>query len=126
MKTRRRIITISAIVLVLIVMIGLLAPKLVCQSEPADGNACASQVSPQGSYRVDICKPAPPYFSLSQEMPRCVRFFDQRTQKILGKSDIVDMAGRGEVFWPTAERRSILVGGGDNAPEIRVEKLDGQ
>lgn len=84
------------------------------------------QVSPKSSYRVDICKPSLPYVTLSKEMPRFVRFYDQRLQQIIGESDIIDMAGRGEVFWPQTGRLTIIVGGGDDAPEVAVKKLDGE
>ena len=59
-------------------------------------------------------------------MPRFVRFYDLQTHQIIGESDILDMSGRGEVFWPLAERLTIIVGGGDNSPEVKVQHLDGE
>jgi hypothetical protein len=59
-------------------------------------------------------------------MPRFVRFYDLRTQQMLGESDIVEMAGRGQVYWPNESRMSILVGGGDDSPEMPVKTPDGQ
>jgi hypothetical protein len=59
-------------------------------------------------------------------MPRFVRFYDLRTQQMLGESDIVEMAGRGQVYWPDKSRMSILVGGGDDSPEMPVKEPDGK
>ncbi len=101
------------------------APKGISRISSAESNHCVVQISPKASYRVDICRPALPYISFTKEMPRFVRFYDQRTQQIIGESNIIDMAGRGEVFWPNEGRLTILVGGGDDAPEIKVKDLDG-
>lgn len=117
---------------ILIVAIGALfaayalwAPKGISRMSSAESDRCVVQISPKGSYRVDICRPALPYVSFTKEMPRFVRFYDQRTQQIIGESNIIDMAGRGEVFWPNEGRLTIMVGGGDDAPEIKVKDLDG-
>jgi hypothetical protein len=100
------------------------APKGISKLS-AQSNSCQTLLSPKGSYRVDICSPALPYFSLTKEMPRFVRYYNQRTQEVLGESAIVDLVGRGEVFWPIETRLSIMVGGGDGELELKVSKADG-
>ena len=122
---RRRAVYVAAAVGVLAAY-GVWAPKGMSRWRAAENNGCVVQISPRGSYRVDICRPAFPFVSLNNSMPRFVRFYNQRSQKILGESEILDMSGRGEIFWPQASRLSILVGGGDGAPEIAVTTLDGE
>jgi hypothetical protein len=100
------------------------APKGISKLS-AQSNDCQTQLSPKGNYRVDICRPALPYFSFTKEMPRFVRYYNQRTQEVLGESAIVDLAGRGEIFWPIESRLSIMVGGGDGGLELKVSKADG-
>ncbi len=99
MKNRRRLIY-TSILFVLVAAYALWAPKGISQLNVAPNNGCVVEISPKGTYRVEICRPALPYFSFSKEMPRFVRFYDQRSQEILGESDILEMSGRGEVFWP--------------------------
>ena len=116
----------AALGLALLVSVALWVPKGLSRWLPPETNGCITQVSPKGSYRVDICRPVFPYISLNKSMPRFVRFYDLRAQKLIGESDILDMSGRGEIFWPLDGRLSILVGGGDGAPEVSVPTLDGQ
>lgn len=102
------------------------APKGVSRVLPRDSNGCLTQMSPRGSYRVDICQPAFPYVFFGKDMPRFVRFYDERAQRILAESDVVEMSGQGKVSWPRADRMTILVGGGDGSPEVGVSRLDDQ
>ena len=126
MTAKQRRVIYAAGVLALLVAVALWVPKGLSRWLPPEKNGCITQISPKGSYRVDICRPVFPYISFNKSMPRFVRFYDQRSKKMLGESEILDMSGRGEIFWPIADRRSILVGGGDNSPEIAVTTLDGQ
>lgn len=126
MTAKQRRVIYAAAILALLTFCAWWAPKGLSRWLPSEKNGCIAQVSPKGSYRVDICRPAFPYVSFNNSMPRFVRFYDQRSKKILGESEILDMSGRGEVFWPQAGRLSILVGGGDGAPEVDVSTLDGQ
>ena len=125
MRTNRQIFFLIALFCVLLVAFVCWAPKGLSRTLLASSNACFTQISPKGSFRVDICRPSFPYFSFNKEMPRFVRFYDQNTQQILGESDILEMSGRGEIFWPQVARLTIMVGGGDNAPEVSVQHLDG-
>lgn len=113
-----------AIGIVVLAFFSWWAPKGISKLS-SQSNDCRSQLSPKGSYRVDVCRPAPPYFSFSKEMPRFIRFYNQRTQQELGESAIIDFVGRGEIFWPTENRLSIMVGGGDGGLELKVNKADG-
>jgi hypothetical protein len=115
----------AAVVVMIFAIYAGWAPKGMSRISSAPSSTCVMEVSPKGTYRVDICRPALPYISFTKEMPRFVRFYDQRSQKIIGESNIIDMAGRGEVFWPNEGRLSILVGGGDDSPEIKVKAVDG-
>jgi hypothetical protein len=123
MRPKRRVFSYLIMALAMAAIYAFWAPKGISR---LSSNSCIVQVSPKGTYRVDICTPSLPYISFSKEMPRFVRFYDQRTQQMLGESDILDMDGRGEVFWPHQERLSILVGGGDGSPEMAVKDVDGQ
>jgi hypothetical protein len=100
------------------------APKGLSRISFLSSNACVAEISPKASYRVEFCRPSFPYVSFDKSMPRFVRFYDQNTQELLGESDIIEMSGRGEVFWPREERLTILVGGGDNSPEMKVPHID--
>jgi hypothetical protein len=126
-KLSRRAFAYTAIACALVAVYAAWAPKGMSRGSAGTtaNNNCVAQVSPQGTYRVDICRPSLPYVSFSKEMPRFVRFYDQRNLQILGESNIVDLAGRGEVFWPKEGRLTILVGGGDNSPEVAVKDIDG-
>jgi hypothetical protein len=101
------------------------APKGLSRVLPADGNGCTNTQSPKGRYRIEMCRPFFPYFSLSKDMPRFVRFYENAPDRLLGESGIVEMANRGKIFWPTTGNLVITVGVGDDAPEIRVDRPDG-
>ncbi len=126
MRKKSRVLAYFALFVVLALAYAWWAPKGMSRLAALEGHYCVNEVSPKGSYRVDICRPAFPYLSFSKDAPRFVRFYDQRAQRLLGESDVVEMAGRGEIFWPSESRMSILVGGGDDSPEISVNALDGQ
>ncbi len=126
MKTNRQIFFYIAVFFVMFMVFAVWAPKGISTTMFASKDACFTQLSPKGSFRVDICRPSFPYLSFTKDMPRFVRFYDQHTRQILSESDILDMSGRGEVFWPLAERLTIIVGGGDNSPEVKVQHLDGE
>ena len=125
MRTNRQIFFFIALFFVLLVAFVCWTPKGLSRTILTSSNACFTQISPKGSFRVDICRPSFPYFSFNKEMPRFVRFYDQKTQQILSESDILEMSGRGEIFWPQVGRLTIMVGSGDNAPEVSVQHLDG-
>jgi hypothetical protein len=104
---------------------SLWAPKGMSRVLPKDDNGCATTLSPKGRYRIEICRPFFPYVSFSKDMPRFVRFYEQASGRLIGESDIVEMANRGKIFWPTSANLVITVGVGDDAPEVRVDKPDG-
>ena len=126
MKNSRAFWLVGGCVVALAALYAWWAPKGLSRVLPRENNGCFSQMSPKGSYRVDICQPAFPYPLFSKDMPRFVRFYDERSQKILAESDVLEMSGRGKVSWPRADRMTILVGSGDGSPEVSVSTLDGQ
>ena len=83
-------------------------------------------VSSAGSYRIKVCTPAFSLFVMHGTMPRYVEFFDVRRQRSLGSSAIVDFSGRGQTVWPRPDSLNIIVGLGDDAPNVRVPAPDGQ
>ena len=108
MTTRRHTLAWVAGIVLLLAAFALWAPKGLSRPASAGSTHCAAEISPKGSYRVEICRPAFPYVSFGKSMARFARVYDQRSQQLLGETDIVEMSGRGEVFWPQLGRLSIL------------------
>jgi hypothetical protein len=126
MSTRPRTVAIAACAVMLLTAYVFWAPKGMSRPASSGNKDCVAEISPKGTYRIETCRPAFPYISFGKSMARFVRFYDQRTQQLLGESNIVEMSGRGEVFWPQADRLTILIGGGDGSPEIAVKDADGK
>lgn len=68
-------------------------------------------ISPKGYYRLEYLKPGFPYLlSITKQIPMIVRLYDNRSGKLLGESDIVDMNGNGEIFWASTDDPNIQIG----------------
>ncbi|MCZ2134114.1 MAG: hypothetical protein LC098_01575 [Burkholderiales bacterium] len=59
-------------------------------------------------------------------MPRFLKFRDRVRKIDLGSSEIIDLTGSGEIWWPSVEDLAIQVGGGDSAVRMPVAAPDGQ
>jgi len=85
------------------------------------------EVSPGGSYEVVTCAPTySSYLFLRGSMPRFMKFRDRVRKIDLGSSGIVNLAGNGRIWWPTAEFLEIRVGVGDSAVRVPVTAPDGR
>ena len=85
------------------------------------------EVSPGGRYEVVTCAPTySSYLFLRGSMPRFLKFRDRVRKIDLGSSEIIDLTGNGEIWWPTAEFLEIMVGVGDSAVRMPVAAPDGQ
>lgn len=104
--------------LVLAIAYGLWAPRGLSRVLPAGSNGCQTHVSPKGWYRVEECRPAWPYLSLTKDLPRFVRFYDHRTGRLLGESRIIESANAGGVQWPIATVPKIQFAGGVDGAEV--------
>ena len=114
-----RIVALIALIVIITVAFLAWAQRGLAECDPP-------AISPGGSYRVDVCTPVFSTFMMHGSMPRYIKFYDQKRQRTLGQSDIIDLSGRGLTVWPTADNLSIAVGLGDDAPSVRVSAADGQ
>lgn len=113
-------------IMALVVLIVIITVAFLAWAQRGLAECDPPVISPGGSYRVDVCTPVFSTFMLHGSMPRYVKFYDQKRQRSLGQSDIIDLSGRGQTVWPTADNLSITVGLGDDAPSVRVSAPDGQ
>lgn len=117
-KTNRIVVLIALIVIVTVAFLAWAQRGLAVCDPPV--------ISPGGSYRIDVCTPVFSTLMMHGSMPRYVKFYDQKRQRSLGQSDIIDLSGRGQTVWPTADNLRITVGLGDDAPSVRVSAPDDQ
>ena len=97
MAGRRRAAWIGLGIAALLLAYGVWAPKGLSRVLPAERSGCQVHLSPKGWYRVEECRPAWPYLSLTKDLPRFVRFYDQRSGRLLGESRILEAANVGSV-----------------------------
>ncbi|MBS0314714.1 MAG: hypothetical protein JSS05_11065 [Proteobacteria bacterium] len=85
------------------------------------------RVSPGGSYEIVKCEPLYSSYTWSRgTLPRFMKFRDCVRKIDLGSSGIVNLAGNGRIWWPTAEFLEIRVGVGDSAVRVPVTAPDGR
>jgi hypothetical protein len=83
---------------------------LICGSH-VFANKVDQDVSPKGYYRLEYLKPGFPFLlRITKQMPRIIRLYDNRSGKLLGESDIVDLNGNGEIFWASKDNPNIRIG----------------
>ncbi|MCZ2134017.1 MAG: hypothetical protein LC098_01070 [Burkholderiales bacterium] len=72
------------------------------------------EVSPGGSYEVVECRPLYSSYDLTRgALPRFVKFRDRVRKVDLGSSGIVDLAGNGQIIWPSQHNLTVGIGWGD-------------
>jgi hypothetical protein len=99
--TRWLLLVLIAAATAYIVVFG---PRVFATSEYAS-------ISPKGYYRIEYWKPGFPYlFSLTKDIARFVRLYDNRTGKLIGETEIVDLSSNGQIFWPSKYTPYIIVG----------------
>ena len=118
MARRRRAAWIGGGIAALLLAYGVWAPKGLSRVLPAEQSGCQVHLSPKGWYRVEECRPAWPYLSLTKDLPRFVRFYDQRSGRLLGESRILEAANVGSVQWPIAAVPKIQFAGGGGDAEV--------
>ncbi|MCZ2134234.1 MAG: hypothetical protein LC098_02215 [Burkholderiales bacterium] len=119
-KRRPTPMVVSALALLCIVAFVLWAQRGLAFCDPPE-------VSPGGSYEIVECEPLySSYTLLRGAMPRFVKFRDRVRKVDLGSSEIIDLDGNGELWWPSAEFLEIMVGVGDSAVRVPVAAPDGQ
>jgi hypothetical protein len=68
-------------------------------------------ISPKGYYRLELWEASSWSFqSWDKEVPAFVRLYDNRSGKLMGESDILEMIGNGEIFWPVDTVPTVGVG----------------
>jgi hypothetical protein len=74
-------------------------------------------ISPKGYYRLENWGSSSFSFqSWDKEVPAFVRLYDNRSGRLMGESDILDLHGDGEIFWPIDVVPAVRVGGGVSFP----------
>lgn len=104
-KIKRRWIVVSVLLVAAVVFYSI-APKMYAELD-------SQEISPKGYYRLDFYTPflwpASDTF-LKMSSPGFVRFYDNRTGKLLGESDIVELGGNGYVTWPGDDWGNVRIG----------------
>ncbi|MCZ2134235.1 MAG: hypothetical protein LC098_02220 [Burkholderiales bacterium] len=119
-KRRPTPMAVGALALLCIIAFVLWAQRGLARCDPP-------RVSPGGSYEIVKCRPLYSSYTLSRgALPRFIKFRDRVRKIDLGSSEIIDLTGNGEIWWPTVEDLAIQVGGGDSAVRMPVAAPDGQ